>query len=129
MLQALRTRPAPRAPTLKDFSWNREGMPYCCGLAVLGGFGISDGVDWNSPLTTEFLQQVRNRFEDNISETCYEDNDSDDRDSVVAGYLASTTRSQGIVNTILEKTGWTKISTNTNPNTGNTLYTWMFNIG
>lgn len=131
-----------------QFTFSVNGLGYCCGAAEVGSFIARQEtgsyysknlkrIDW-SDLQPPFYAAIKARFDELISthsprDSMDDDDDDFDEDDETYGVLiATTTPKQGnvhqqIASDILEKTGWSLVSKNVNPNTGNEIFTWLYN--
>lgn len=120
-----------RKATPADFTFGVQQLHNCCGIGEVGNFILKDTenkymsssiiIDWGEVIDRNFCSSVRAFFDNLVSE------EEEVYDDTYGALIATTTSFMSEVNKILENTGWEKISTNTNPNSGNTLYTWMYN--
>jgi len=129
---------ATRKATPADFTFNVQVLRNCCGIAEVGSFALKDKenkylsssiiiIDWSGVIDKNFFNSVKAIFDNCVSEEEVYDDEGDRVPDTYGALIATTTSHMSAVNKILENTGWEKISTNTNPNSGNTLYTWMYN--
>lgn len=128
---------ATRKATPADFTFNVQDLIYCCGIAEVGSFALKGTenkylsssiiIDWGGVIDKNFFNSVKAIFDNLISEEEVYDDEGEHISGTYGALIATTTWQQSDVNAILTNTGWEKISTNTNPNSGNTLYTWMYN--
>lgn len=120
------TKPVSKVAIPQDFKFNISDSQYCCGMREVGSFRLSSNY---LSFDDAFFKGVKQNFEEGISEEEEYDEDGDRiSGDKVALYIATTNDGQDYVNLILEKTGWTKVSENINPNSGNTIYLWIFNL-
>ena len=135
--QATQAVQTTRKATPTDFTFSVQQLHNCCGIGEVGNFILKDTenkymsgsiiIDWGEVIDRNFCSSVRTFFDNLVSEEEVYDDEGDRVSDTYGALIAPTTIYMSEVNKILENTGWEKISTNTNPNSGNTLYTWMYN--
>ena len=137
--QATQAVQTTRKATPTDFTFSVQQLHNCCGIGEVGNFILkytenkymssSIIIDWGGVIDKNFCSSVRIFFDNLVSEEEEEvyDDERDHTPDTYGALIATTNSYMSAVNKILENTGWEKISTNNNPNSGNTLYTWMYN--
>lgn len=109
--------------TPKYIAYEDEGMPACCGIAVMADLFVENADDNGRYIEEDdfshtFTQKTKNLWADYWQDYCAQER--------VDQILATTSPAMKLFEILFKKTGWKKLSVTTNPKTGNKITLWSY---